>query len=289
MHHESNRQTIGSLFAGIGGFDLGFERAGWRTVWQVEIDPIARAVLGDRFPDARRYEDVRGCGAETLAPVDCIVAGFPCQDISNAGTSRRAGRLGLRGERSGLFYEAARIFRELRPEWVVLENVAALLHSNDGEDFQTVVAELADCGYVGLWRVLDAQFFGSPCRRRRIFLVGRLGGSPAADLLFDAGAVEPIPSSFGEVWQPRPADEWAGHTLQASNSASRITLGGQVLVAVQDGWNQMVERRRMSERDGLCLGLDEASLAEVRGAGNAVDPRVAEWIARKILATRQCP
>jgi DNA-cytosine methyltransferase len=164
--------TIGSLFAGIGGFDLGFENAGYRSAWQVELNPINRAVLADRFPHAQQFEDVRQCGAHNLSPVDVLTAGFPCQDISVAGAreSNRETR-GLRGARSGLFWEVVRILKETQPRWVVLENVVNLLAVNDSHDFETVIRALAECGYVGFWRVLNAQYFGVPQQRRRILLV----------------------------------------------------------------------------------------------------------------------
>src|ERR1700678_1941479 len=115
--------THGSLFSGIGGFDLGFERAGIKNVWQVEIDPYCQRVLAKQFPDAERFDDVRTVGRHNLKPVDIISGGFPCQDISTAG--KRAGI--AEGTRSGLWSEYARIIGELRPRFVVVENVAALL------------------------------------------------------------------------------------------------------------------------------------------------------------------
>lgn len=164
--------TIGSLFAGIGGFDVGFENAGYRTAWRVELNPVNRAVLAERFPHARQFEDVRQCGAHNLCAVDVITAGFPCQDISIAGCreNNRATRE-LQGERSGLFWEVIRILKETQPRWVVLENVVNLLAVNDSRDFETVIRALAECGYVGFWRVLNAQYFGVPQQRRRVFLV----------------------------------------------------------------------------------------------------------------------
>jgi DNA (cytosine-5)-methyltransferase 1 len=276
--------TLGSLFAGIGGFDLGFERAGWHTRWQVEIDPVCRAVLTDRFPAAQRFEDVRHVGTHNLARVDCITAGFPCQDISTSGARRKdKSHQGLRGARSGLFYEVIRLLRELQPTWVVLENVAALLYSNDSEDIERVIQELAECGYLGFWRVLDAQHWGVPQRRRRIFVVGGLGRYPSFEYLGDAGSVVGLPSSGGQTPWVRPADAWAGYTLQACNTTSRITLGCELFVAEEGRWHSMVERSRASQVHGLCRGLDEANFAEARAAGNAVCPQVAEWIARKLI------
>ena len=114
--------TFGSLFAGIGGMDLGLERAGMQCKWQVEINPYAQKVLAKHWPHVDRFEDVRAVGARELAPVDLIAGGFPCQDISHAGL-----RAGIDGERSGLWSEFARLVRELRPRYVLVENVAALL------------------------------------------------------------------------------------------------------------------------------------------------------------------
>lgn len=165
---------VGSLFAGIGGFDLGFERAGMETVWQVELDAKCRELLAVRFPRARQYEDVRQCGAANLAPVDVVCGGFPCQDLSVAGK-----RAGLAGERSGLFYEMTRIVDELKPAWLVWENVPGLLSSHRGSDFASVLVELERIGYSGCWSTLDARYFGVAQRRRRIFGVFARGDSGA--------------------------------------------------------------------------------------------------------------
>lgn len=181
---EKRKPTVGSLFAGIGGFDLGFEQAGFQTAWQVEIDEINRAVLADRFPHARQFADVR-TALPDLWPVDVIVGGFPCQDVSTAGKRR-----GLVGERTGLFYDAMHIVDTLKPRRLVLENVTGLLNSNNGKDFQEVVKSLAQCGYVGFWRVLNAAYFGVPTARRRVFLVAGLGEYPAIGFMADAGQLE---------------------------------------------------------------------------------------------------
>jgi DNA (cytosine-5)-methyltransferase 1 len=154
--------TVGSLFSGIGGLELGFERAGFTVAWQVEIDEYCRKVLAKHWPDVPRYEDIRTVGAHNLAPVDVLVGGFPCQDISNAGK-----RAGIEGERSGLWREYARLVRELRPRYVVVENVSALLHRG----IDTVLGELAESGYDAEWQVLPAAAFGAPHLRERIFIV----------------------------------------------------------------------------------------------------------------------
>ncbi len=176
-----DRPTFISLFAGIGGADLGFERAGWRCVAQVEQNPWRRAVLTTHFPGVLQLEDVRTAGQHNLPHADLIVGGFPCQDLSVAGK-----RAGLAGERSGLFFEFARILSELRPLWCVIENVPGLLSSRSGRDFAVVLSELDKLGYGLAWRVLDSQHFGVPQRRRRVFIVGHLGSPCPAEVLFES-------------------------------------------------------------------------------------------------------
>lgn len=274
---RSKPKTVGSLFAGIGGFDLGFERAGWRTKWQVEIDPTSRAVLAARFPKAKRFEDVRKCGEKNLEKVDCITAGFPCQDFSAAG--QRTKRRGLDGERSGLFWEALRIAREIRPTWLVFENVTGLLALNNGKDFVAIIRALAEGGYLGCWRVLNAQYFGVPQNRRRVFLVGGFGRIPPAEFIFDAAPVEAIPSASAKITIPRGPQSFAANTLTAGTAASQIGLGHEVLVAEENGWRSMVERERMSRVHGIPAGVDGRDFARRHAAGNAVVPAMAKWIA----------
>ena len=156
--------TFGSLFAGAGGFDLGFERAGMRALWNVEIDKNCRKLLAARFPHAAQFDDVRTVGKHNLAPVDVICGGFPCQDLSVAGK-----RAGLVGERSGLFYELTRITHELQPAFLIFENVSGLLSSNSGHDFLAVLTELDRIGYHGAWTSLDAQYWHVAQRRVRVF------------------------------------------------------------------------------------------------------------------------
>ena len=163
--------TIGSLFSGIGGLDLGIER-GLRscgvqaeTVWQVEQNEYGRRVLARHWPHAERYEDVRDITAGSVAPVDTVIGGFPCQDISVAGNGA-----GLAGERSGLFYEMARIVRELRPQLWIMENVSAL--SFRGLD--AVLGEVAALGYDARWGMLSAREVGAPHKRERWFCVAWL-------------------------------------------------------------------------------------------------------------------
>src|SRR5690606_14094616 len=159
--------TIGSLFSGIGGLELGLERAGMRTVWQVEMDDYATKILERHWPDAIRFRDVREVGAHNLPPVDLICGGFPCQDISYAGKGA-----GIKGERSGLWTEFARIVRELRPTYVLVENVAALL----ARGLDVVLGDLAACGYDAEWDCIPAAAVGAYHLRDRIFIVAYTHG-----------------------------------------------------------------------------------------------------------------
>lgn len=155
--------TFGSLFAGIGGFDLGLERAGMVCKWQVEIDEYASKVLAKHWPNVHRWDDVRTWPQENTEYVDVICGGFPCQDISYAGKGA-----GLDGERSGLWFEFARVVREMGPRAVAVENVAALLTRGLDE----VLGTLASLGYDAEWDCIPAAAVGAPHIRDRIFILG---------------------------------------------------------------------------------------------------------------------
>jgi DNA (cytosine-5)-methyltransferase 1 len=174
-------RTAVSLFAGIGGFDLALEKSGIQVVASVEIDKKAQAVLARHFPNAKQFNDVEEVTGEQLIlagfnPANGIITGgFPCQDLSVAGK-----RAGLAGKRSGLFWEICRLIDETRSQTVILENVPGLLSSNNGKDMAVVIEALVERGYRLAWRVLDAQYFGVPQRRKRVFIVASLGNSGRA-------------------------------------------------------------------------------------------------------------
>lgn len=184
-----------SLFSGYGGMDRGLEQAGIEVVGQCEIDKDCIRVLEHHWPNVRRWTDVRAVNADSVGRadeadtrgqgvgavagecehagrpegelrIDIIVGGFPCQDVSVAGK-----RAGLDGARSGLWFEFHRIVRELRPKYVLVENVPGLLSSNEGRDFAVILDGLGELGFAVSWAVLDSQHFGVPQRRRRVFIV----------------------------------------------------------------------------------------------------------------------
>ena len=164
----SKKLTHGSLFTGVGGVDLGLEWAGFETVWQVEIDPFARRVLEKRWPGVPKFTDVRECGKRNLDPVDIISGGFPCVDVSPAGKRRGLGSADNPTEHSGLWFEYRRIIGELRPRWVLIENVSRLLDTADGE---TVLNGLEQIGYSWWSRLIDAGALGAPHKRERTFIL----------------------------------------------------------------------------------------------------------------------
>lgn len=178
--------TVGSLFAGIGGFDLGMERAGFRTLWQVETHPSCTSILARHFPEAKRFGDIREVDPRALEPVDVVCGGFPCQDLSVAGH-----RAGLKGARSGLFYRMMEVVDGLRPAWLLWENVPGLLSSAPegeprGSDFAAVLGELDRLGFAGAWTTLDARYFGVAQRRSRVFglfTTRGLGARTASEIL----------------------------------------------------------------------------------------------------------
>lgn len=211
--------TLGSVFSGIGGMDLGFKRAGFDVRWQIEIDPFCRAVLAKHWPNVRRYEDVRTVDAEQLERVDCIVGGFPCQDVSNAG--RRAG---LSGERSGLYRELLRCIRVVRPLYAVLENVAALLHRGMGE----VLGDLAEIGYGAEWDCLPACAVGALHHRDRVFVTA---------ICADAGGVRL------QRLRPSAAESWSWEQFEGLVQAElRMAVPAGKAGGISDGVSQRVHR-----------------------------------------------
>lgn len=180
--------NVGSLFTGIGGFDLGLERAGMRVMWQCESNAYRRAVLRKHWPGVPCYEDVRTVD-ESAEWVDLICGGFPCQDLSLAGKGA-----GITGSRSGLWSEFARIVGELRPRYVLVENVPALAHRGLGR----VLGDLAARGYDAEWDCLPASAFGAPHRRDRLWLVAYPSSEPRRMGKHRSG---------GQEWQPADARE----------------------------------------------------------------------------------
>ena len=169
-----------SFFSGVGGLDLGFERAGIETVSVSEVDPYASAVLAERFPAARNLGDITEVKAHDVPEAQVWSGGFPCQDLSIAGK-----RAGFDGSRSVLAFTFLNLVEQRRPDWLVLENVPGIFTSNAGADFGRLLHEVERLGYGVAWRVLDARHFGIPQRRRRVFIVASRESDCAAQVLFE--------------------------------------------------------------------------------------------------------
>lgn len=211
--------TYGSLFAGVGGFDLGFDKAGWECKFQVEWDKHCQSVLKRHWSDVPKFEDVRDVNGADLTPVDLISFGSPCQDLSVAGK-----RSGLEGDRSGLFFEGIRIIKEMRdatngqyPKWAIWENVPGALTSNKGEDFAEVLNQMANIGALGIeWHILDAQWFGVAQRRRRIFVIACWDSSALAR---SNGKILSVPEdSRGDIKKSRKKRKQASRASETSVS-----------------------------------------------------------------------
>lgn len=169
-----------SLFSGIEAASVAWEPLGWQPILFCEIDAFPSAVLAERYPNIPNLGDITQVDwSPYVGAADVVVGGSPCQSFSYAGK-----REGLKGA-SGLMFEYIRAVRELRPKWFVWENVQGALSSEDGNAFHQLLSEMDALGYGLAWRVLDAQFFGVPQRRERIFLVGNLGSQRAAEVLFE--------------------------------------------------------------------------------------------------------
>lgn len=229
-----------SLFAGVGGFDLGLEMAGHECIGQVEIDRHCQQVLAKHWPDVPRHDDVRSAigFADSIGLVertDLVCGGFPCQDVSVAGK-----HAGLAGDRTGLFWDALAFAVYVKARWILLENVAGLLRSNQGRDFGTIAIALADAGYEYLeWRLLDSQFFGVPQRRRRIFIVAGTETPNRQPILAE---------SEGSTWSPE-----AVRTFRNDNSAFAETgtwwdgspVAPTIDVSLASKGQMMPDKRRM--------------------------------------------
>ena len=190
-----------SLFAGIGGLELGLERAGMHIVGQVENHPHRRSILARHWPEVPRHDDVRTAipwwTRQPRPNVDLICGGFPCQDISNAHTNGK--RLALAGDRSGLWSAYRELVDELRPQWVLVENVAAWRRWVPG-----VRSQLARLGYASLPMELPAGSFGAPHRRPRVFLVAHTHGhsEPLRAIHAETSRLRPLPAASGHWRQP---------------------------------------------------------------------------------------
>nr|WP_287410683.1 DNA cytosine methyltransferase [Pseudodesulfovibrio sp.] len=247
--------TVGSLFSGAGLCDLGLHRAGFAHEWFCEIEDYPRQVLAARWPGKPIYQDIREINAHSIKQVHVLSGGFPCQDVSSAGK-----RQGVKqGTRSGLWFEYLRIIRDIRPKFVVIENVKGLL----SKGIDQVCQGLAEIGYDAEWEVLPAALFGAPHLRERVFIVAyphsdRSGQSPRV-------FVED-PGDMGVNLQPDGTALWNGIRIDRAGPVSRwLESSGPRVHRVDDGSADALDRLK-------CLG-------------NGITPQQSQYVGELIMAT----
>lgn len=255
-----------SLFSGIEAASVAWEPLGWEPVAFAEIDPFPCAVLEKRYPGVPNLGDVSGVDwrkfVKRSGKPDVLVGGSPCQSFSIAGS-----RTGLDGA-SGLMWEYVRAVREVRPRWVLWENVPGALSSSHGEDFRCLLEALDALGYGLAWRVLDAQFFGLAQRRERVFLVGRLGERPPVEVLFEPESVPWDPRSSREKRAELAAaagrgPEGASFTLKLRHTGSDNPGGGAGPLVQRD-----VSATLATSQDQTLFSFAQNSRDEVRVQGD---------------------
>ncbi|QZN90853.1 DNA cytosine methyltransferase [Idiomarina abyssalis] len=293
---STNPYRVASFFAGIGGFDLGCERAGMSVVFQCEINKFCQQVLKKNWPKTLLAADIKQLNADDIPDSNIWCGGFPCQDLSLANQGKRKG---LEGERSGLFYKYSELIEAKRPSWVIIENVPGLLNSNGGEDFRLLLERMDELGYGVSWRVLDAKYFGTPQRRRRVYIVASLGNLRSSEVLFEPGATTITDKpGIGEKKRATPRDASRiraadCYSIQHAGIGRKHTAGPQAKGYRNDGETYTLDSRgsadavcstndafRIRETSGLSSKLDSS---RYRAIGNAVAVPIVEWIASRII------
>ena len=265
-----------SLFAGVGGFDLGMEQAGHECVAQVEWDKNAAGVLKHRWPNVPLFCDVSKVSADDLPDADFITYGFPCQDLSVAGK-----REGLDGKRSGLFYEATRLIRELLGRgcglrFAVAENVGGLFSADDGVALARCIRELLDSGACETgWRLVDSQYFGVAQRRKRVFIVSDFGGESVDEILAITESLPGYPAPSREAGKGTAGDATkgvgeGGHKLELPEVCATIT--GELAKHTN---NQMVQN---AESFFIPKAESKSEVLAVDFYNNSVNPNTSQTL-----------
>jgi DNA (cytosine-5)-methyltransferase 1 len=291
----------GSLFTGIGGIDLGLDMAGMECAWQVEVDDYCTSVLEKRWPDVAKYRDIFELNAKELEPVDLICGGFPCQPVSVAG--RRAGT----SDERWIWGEFARIIRQVKPRWVVAENVTGLLSANAGRAFAEVLRDLAESRYNVVWDVFPAGGqggVGAPHKRQRIFIIAKLADSKSERHGRRAGEKRRIKER--ELQQKEQGRSEMGSKVEGRSKSRRKDVADPEGIGVQGRRPRREQKSQPhgQERLSVCQGErpreahweTEPNVGRVvdgipnrthriKALGNSVVPQVAKQIGEMILDT----
>jgi DNA (cytosine-5)-methyltransferase 1 len=286
---------VASFFAGIGGFDLGFERAGMSVVFQCEIDPFCQQILKRHWPNVPLHDDITTLNPATIPTSDLWCAGWPCQDLSTANTERR----GLAGKRSSLFFAFMDLVREVHPTWLVMENVPGVLSAEAGTALETVIDTLEENGYLGGWVSCNAIHAGLPHDRDRVFFIASFRSECAyhffansRELSGDTSSRKPSKAKTRSDFRQVPFGDnplvvqrrgGFGYTLAKSVCPTlRAQTGGH-----QGGHSdrpilcgEKLDVDRVGEAYGVSSRMDGR---RGRLLGNAVVPKIGEWIGRRIL------
>ena len=287
---EAKRPTVASFFTGIGGFDLGFQQAGFEVVYQCEIDKYCQSILQRHWPDVPKEKDIKKAGVESIIPsADVWVGGFPCQDISLAGVGPRPG---LAGEKSGLFYEFYRLVERYSPGVFVLENVCGLLCSNQGNDIKIILEKFTKLGYCVGWRVCNSKNFRVAQSRRRIFLVGCYRNrSGPAKILFEPSCSKRTATAIQEnqkfrIQIPGKSSGETRKSVIVNSDIARclITQPAGIFsnyVSYPNGTARKLMPVEYERLQGFPDGWTTpgSDLRRYRALGNAVTVPVAKWLA----------
>lgn len=280
--------TVAGLFAGIGGVELGLHRAGHETRVLCEIDDAACAVLSARFPDVPLHRDIRTL--DRLPRVDLVVAGFPCQDLSQAGMTK-----GIRGSRSGLVAEVFRLLDDADPRWVLLENVPFMLALDGGRAMTYLTRCFAERGYSWAYRVVDTRAFGLPQRRQRVLLLASRVEDPRT-VLFADDAGEPAEpaireaSACGFYWTEGVRGlGWAVDAVPTLKGGSTIGIPSPPAIWLPSGEIVTPDIRDAERLQGFPVDWTKAALKTSNRAGvrwklvgNAVSVPVASWVGKRL-------
>ena len=279
MPKYPSKLKVLDLFSGIGGFSLGLERTGgFDTVAFCEVCPKARQVLRKHWQDIPIYEDVKTLTSEQLESdnikVDVITGGFPCQDISTCGKGA-----GIEGERSGLFYEIIRLANEIRPHYVILENVSALL----GRGMDVVLGELSKIGFDAEWHCIPASSIGAPHRRDRIWIIAyRNTNNSIREAIggIQKGTNAECSRIRSDVSYPT---SWQGYEHEANRGNGEI----ETQTIFGDGASALGKCPWWSNQSPVCRVLDGVSDGlhkdRLKQLGNSVVPQIPELIGNAIL------
>lgn len=293
---NKKKYSINSFFAGIGGFDVAFEKLGFSTKLFCEINPFCNQILERHWPKVQKVGDINEITTKDIPVTEVWCGGFPCQDISVArGASER---LGLQGKRSGLFYRFAELIEDSMPEVVILENVAGLFTSNKGRDFGVILQTLSALGYSVAWRLFNSRYFGVPQSRTRVYLCcWKDNPLKALNVMFDKqGAIKPKNERTDFITEESKPNEYpkvpkVAYCLAASSGRHTGTDWSRTYVVCKEGVRRLspVESERLQGfPDNWTLpdekSINDESINTLRytAIGNAVTVPVVEWIATKV-------